>query len=320
MSWSDEQFAEWVSEATSQVEARLRTTIAAGNEFVNKAASYLVDAGGKRLRPVVVLTVGGLGLESDQADLDALIRAAIVVELTHVATLYHDDVMDEAELRRGTPTAHQRWGNSVAIMLGDYLLARASSVGATLGEDFMVYHAQAVSRLVQGQISELRGPKPGSDPLAHYLKVIANKTASLFAACARYGAMFAHLTPVQIEALTQFGEHFGTAFQLADDLLDITSERSGKPVGTDLLQGVPTLVSLLVKSQNRPEDTRLLSLLSAPVPPNDLEEALCLLRSHPAITQAQSQIHQAATQALYHLNSFPDQPATRSLTTLCTQL
>ncbi len=312
---TDEQFAAWAAEQVELVEDRLRQAVRTPYAYVEEAARYLMDLGGKRFRPALVVAAAGLG----EADTESMLSAAVVVELTHVASLYHDDVMDEAELRRGAPTAHRRWDNSMAIMVGDFLLAQASQIGARLGEDFMVFQAQTLARLVQGQIAEMRVPDPGADPIAHHLDVIANKTGALIAASARYGGMFAGLPAAQIEALTRYGEHLGLAFQLADDLLDIASEESGKRPGTDLREGVPTLATLLVKQAARPEDARLLSLLAGPVLEADVPEALALLRAHPALTEARSHVSDWAGKAAACLVDFPDNPATRALRLLCDQ-
>ena len=319
MSATDEQFAEWVAERGDRVEVRLRTTAHTSDRFVEQAARYLVEAGGKRLRPALAIAAGGFGLATGRLEEDHLIDAAVIVELTHVASLYHDDVMDEAELRRGAPTAHRQWGNSVAIMVGDFLLAQASVIGAKLGEAFMAYQGSTLARLVQGQIQELRGPDDGADPIEHHLNVVAGKTAALFGAAARYGAMFAGLPPTGVEALTQYGEHLGMAFQLADDLLDIVSDESGKRPGTDLREGVPTLVTLLVRQDNRPEDAGLLATLATPVPEADVPAALTALRAHPAVDQARAEVRRWADRAVACLVGFPDSAPTRALHTLCEQ-
>jgi len=316
---TDEQFAEWIAERTQRVQSRLVRTVETPYSFVETVARHLIDAGGKLFRPSLVIAAGGLGLEAGTVDEEGLIDAAVVVELTHVASLYHDDVMDEAEMRRGGPTAHLKYGNSVAIMAGDFMLAQASLVGAPLGIEFMTYQAGTLSRLVQGQIGELRGPEPGTDELTHHLNVVSNKTAALIAASVRYGGMFASLPSSQIEALTAYGENLGMAFQLADDLLDICSPTSGKTLGTDLREGVPTLTTFLIRRANRPEDARLLDLLSGPVAEADIPEALSLLQSNPAVDEARGQIQQWADQALSYIADFPDGAATRALRTLCDQ-
>ena len=319
MPLTDEQFTEWIAERTQRVEARLISTVHTPYSFVEEVARHLLDAGGKLFRPSLVIAAGGLGLEAGTVDEESLIDAAVVVELTHVASLYHDDVMDEAEMRRGGPTAHMKYGNSVAIMAGDFMLAQASLVGAPLGIEFMTYQAGTLSRLVQGQIGELRGPEPGTDELTHHLTVISNKTAALIAASVRYGGMFASLPAEQVEALTAYGENLGMAFQLADDLLDIFSPSTGKTLGTDLREGVPTLTTFLIRRAARPQDARLLELLSGPVAEADIPEALALLQANPAVDEARGQIQQWADQALSYIADFPDVAATRALRTLCTQ-
>jgi len=316
---TDEQFAEWIDERTQRVQSRLIQTVHTPYSFVEEAARHLLDAGGKLFRPSLTIAAAGLGIDAGTVDEESVIDAAVVVELTHVASLYHDDVMDEAEMRRGGPTAHMKYGNSVAIMVGDFMLAQASLVGAPLGIEFMTYQAGTLSRLVQGQIGELRGPEPGTDELTHHLTVISNKTAALIAAAVRYGGMFASLPIDQIEALTAYGENLGMAFQLADDLLDICSPDSGKTLGTDLREGVPTLTTFLIRRDARAEDARLLELLSGPVAECDIPEALFLLQSHPAVEEARAQIQQWADQALSQIADFPDVAATRALRALCDQ-
>ncbi|MCL2470604.1 MAG: polyprenyl synthetase family protein [Propionibacteriaceae bacterium] len=319
LSLTDEAFAQWIAEHNERVGVRLKETLRTPYSFVEEVATYLIDAGGKLFRPSLVFAAGGLGLESGSVDEEGLISAAVVVELTHVASLYHDDVMDEAALRRGGPTAHRKWGNSVAIMVGDFMLAQASLVGAKLGEEFMTYQAKTLSRLVQGQIGEMKGPEPDVDDLTHHLAVVSNKTAALIAAAARYGATFAGLPGDQVEALTQYGERLGMAFQLADDLLDILSDESGKQAGTDLREGVPTVATLLVQRQQRDEDARLLELLARPVAEADLPEALDLLRVHPAVAEARAHVKRWADEAATYLSGLDDGPAVRALRTLCEQ-
>ncbi|MCL2735016.1 MAG: polyprenyl synthetase family protein [Propionibacteriaceae bacterium] len=319
MPLTDEQFADWVADRVNDVVVRLHETVSTPNTFVEEVARYLPKAGGKMYRPALVMAVGGLGFDAGQVDVDALVDAAVVVELTHVASLYHDDVMDEAQVRRGQPTVNVNWCNSVAILAGDFMLAQASLVGAKLGVDFMAYQALTLSRLVQGQIAESRRPDPGVDPIDHHLGVLAGKTGALIAASARYGAVFAGLSPDQIDALTLYGERLGMAFQLADDLMDILSQESGKNLGTDLREGVPTLTTLLVQRARRPEDARLLDLLSGPVVVEDLPEALALLKAHPALVEARSEVRRWADSAETCLAPFPDSPATRVLHTLCEQ-
>jgi heptaprenyl diphosphate synthase len=230
-----------VSATLAAVEDALVANVASADPLVAEAARHLLDAGGKRFRPLLV----ALGAQFGDPDSDEITRAANVVELTHLATLYHDDVMDEAAVRRGAPSANARWGNSVAILVGDYLFARAADIAASLGPEAVHLQARTFARLVHGQIAETVGPR-GSDPIAHYLHVITEKTASLIATSARFGGLFSGAMPAHVEALARYGETIGIAFQLSDDLIDIVSEsmQSGKTPGTDLREGVPTLPML----------------------------------------------------------------------------
>ena len=189
--------------------------------------------------------------------------SACVVELTHLASLYHDDVMDEADLRRGAESADARWDNHVAILTGDFLFSKSSELTADLGADAVRIQARTFTRLVEGQILETLGPTEGQDPLEHYLRVVAGKTGSLIATSALYGARFSGAPKDVEEALTEYGEKVGVAFQLADDILDVAAETaaSGKTPGTDLREGVPTLPVLIAKRSTEPTDARLLELL-----------------------------------------------------------
>jgi heptaprenyl diphosphate synthase len=286
--------------------------------LVTEIARHLSTAGGKRFRPMLVVGAAGLGFDvHGQVDEEATIRAALVIELTHVASLYHDDVMDEAELRRGADSVNKRWGNSLAILTGDFIFSRASSIVASLGLDYAQFQADTFSRLVTGQIEELKGPTDGADPVAHHLRVIADKTASLIAASARFGGMVAELADDQLAALTRYGEALGTAFQLADDLIDIFAENSGKAIGTDLREGVPTLVTLFVQRAARPADARLRQLLSGPVAADDLAEALELLKVHPAVAGVRTAITAHAETARQELSHLPAGPAAEMLDALC---
>ena len=240
------------------VEQFLFDHAAGGFPFATETSRHLISAGGKRFRPILTLLASNYG---DPTRIE-IIKAAVVVELTHLATLYHDDVMDEAPLRRGVESANKRWGNSVAILTGDYLFAKSSLLLAELGPDAVRHQAMTFERLVVGQIMETEGPQGSEEPLTHYLKVVAEKTGSLFGLCARYGGYLSGAKPEIVETLVAFSEELGIAFQLADDVIDIesSSNQSGKTPGTDLREGVPTLVTLLVQQMNRPEDARLLSL------------------------------------------------------------
>jgi heptaprenyl diphosphate synthase len=248
-----------------------------------------------------------------------VIEAAVVCELTHVATLYHDDVMDEAPLRRGVESANNRWGNTVAILTGDYLFSKASDLLADLGPEAVRLQAKTFERLVIGQIQETQGPKNGADPLEHYLQVVADKTGSLIATSARFGAMLSGADASVVETLTKFGEKIGIAFQLADDVIDIASDssQSGKTPGTDLKEGVPTLVTLQIMKSNRSEDAALKKLLSAPMDDATVAQVIPQLRQHQALKDARIQLHQLADEAKALLVSLPQGSARSALENLC---
>ena len=227
--------------------------------------------------------------------------------------------MDEAPLRRGVESANNRWGNSVAILTGDYLFSKASDLLADLGPEAVRLQAKTFERLVIGQIQETQGPKNGVDPLAHYLQVVADKTGSLIAASARFGAMLAGADVEHIEILTAFGEKIGIAFQLADDVIDIASDssQSGKTPGTDLKEGVPTLVTLQIMRSNRAEDAELKALLSAPMDDATVARVIPQLRDHQAFGNAKTLLHQLADEARSLLTSLPQGPARCALENLC---
>ncbi len=312
----DPGLGERLTDGLARVESLLHESTRSEAPFVAEAAGYLVDAGGKRFRPMLVL----LAAEFGDPSRPEVIPAAVSVELTHLASLYHDDVMDEAPLRRGADSANARWGNSVAILTGDFLFARTSAILADLGPEAVRIQAHTFERLCLGQILETVGPDDGHDPVRHHIKVLADKTGSLIAASCRYGSLMAGADPATIETLARFGEGIGVAFQLADDLVDITSEseQSGKTPGTDLREGVPTLAALVALGGTDPADARLRDLLSRPLP-DDAEhaEALTLLRAHPALQEAQAQARQWAAQARDELAALPDIPARKALELLC---
>ena len=310
----DEDFTERVTGLLDRIEERLAQAAVAETAFVTQAAQHTINAGGKRFRPLLVVLAA---LLADEVDEDALVRAALVMELTHVASLYHDDVMDEAQVRRGEPSANHRWDNTVAILVGDFLFSRASSIVATLGTDYVELQAATFARLVQGQIAETRGPLEG-DPLDHYLRVLEDKTGSLIAASAIFGGMVAGVADTELAALAAYGEEIGVVFQLSDDIIDIASDDSGKTPGTDLRAGVPTLPILLARRSADPADARLLSLLEADLSADaDLTEALELMRSHPAMAEARREIHRRAEVARGYLAPLPEGPAKRALDALC---
>lgn len=307
-----------VQSGLDAVEELLTAQIDSPDQFVTEAGMHLVAAGGKRFRPVLVLLCAEFG-DPTAAD---IVPAAVVVEMTHLASLYHDDVMDEASMRRGAPSANARWDNSVAILVGDYLFARASSLVAGLGTEAVRIQADTFARLVRGQLRETQGPPAGMDPLRHYLDVVADKTGSLIATSALFGAKVSGADPAIQETLVEFGERIGAAFQLADDIIDIASDtaESGKTPGTDLREGVPTLPTLLAQRSTDPADERLRTLLSGPInDEDDVAWVLSTLRTHPALDEARSYVRHEADLARAQLAKLPAGTARDALADLCTQ-
>jgi heptaprenyl diphosphate synthase len=296
-----------------EVEKALYAHVQSRFPYVTEAASHLLDAGGKRFRPLLVLLAAEAG---EHPESDEVVTAACVVEVTHVGSLYHDDVMDEAELRRGSPSANARWDNLVAILTGDFLFAKSSELTAQLGADAVRIQAETFSRLVEGQILETVAPGPDEDALAHYLEVVAGKTGSLIATSARYGARFGGTSAEVEEALAAYGEIVGSAFQLSDDIIDIASdsEESGKTPGTDLREGVPTLPVLMAQRSTDPADARLLELLGSDLTDDAAHaETLALLRAHPAMDQARAYVLERTTEAKAKLGVLPDGPVRAAL-------
>ncbi|MEU6541317.1 polyprenyl synthetase family protein [Streptomyces sp. NPDC047000] len=288
--------------------------------FITQAAQHLVRAGGKRFRPLLVMLAARFG----DPYAPGVVPSAVVVELTHLATLYHDDVMDEAAVRRGVPSANARWGNSVAVLTGDFLFARASHILADLGPEAVRVQAEAFERLVTGQILETAGPADGRDPVEHYLDVLAGKTGSLVAVSCRFGAMMSGADETVVDVLTQYGERLGVAFQLADDVLDIASDshESGKTPGTDLREGIPTMPVLRLREMaardGRAEDIALRELLDSDLGDDARHaEALTALRAHPALQQARRDTVRYAQDARAALAPLRDCDAKAALVELC---
>jgi len=301
----------------AQVEEALHEAVQGDYPFATHAATHLLDAGGKRFRPLLTLLAAHLGPAPMHPN---VIKAATVVELTHLATLYHDDVMDEATLRRGAPSANAKWDNTIAILTGDFLFARASDILADLGPEAVRIQARTFERLVTGQIRETIGPEDGEDPIKHHLQVLADKTGSLIATSAKFGAMMAGAGYDTIDAVTRYGEAIGIAFQLSDDIVDIAAaqQESGKLPGTDLREGVTTLAALHVIDSQDPADAELRSYLAGPITDEDeLARALTLIRVHPGLDEARAESIRWAEDARRELRPLPSSSTVHSLETLC---
>jgi heptaprenyl diphosphate synthase len=298
------------------VEGRLRAAVQQADPLADDASRHLVEAGGKRVRPMLALLAAHLG-DPTRAE---VVEAAVVVELTHLATLYHDDVMDSAPLRRGAPSAHAVWGNTVAILTGDLLFARASTIVAGLGVEAVRIQAETFERLCLGQLHETIGPRDGEDPVEHYLQVLSDKTGSLIATSARFGAMFAGCDADVLAVLIAYGEKVGVAFQLADDVIDLASDgaTSGKTPGTDLREHVPTLPALLVRRQaatvGDAESLALVELLDGDLADDAvLADLVARLREHPATSAARVEASRWAQEAATALDPLPASAARDAL-------
>lgn len=308
---ADPALAERIAGRLDLVEDRLRAAAAYADELVDDAAHHLADAGGKRLRPMLTLLAAELG----DGTRDEVLSAAVVVELTHLASLYHDDVMDSAPLRRGAPAAHEVWGNSVAILVGDLLFSRASTTVADLGPEAVKIQAGTFERLCLGQLHESMGPAEGDDPVEHYLRVLADKTASLIATSARLGAMYGGCATEVVETVAAFGERIGVAFQLADDVIDLSLDGtlSGKTPGTDLREHVPTMPVLLLRERAardaRPEDVALVELLDSDLSADeDLARAVAALSAHEVVEQTRDRALALVDEAVALLAPLPAGP------------
>ena len=298
-----------------KVEAGLVEATTHADPVVKEAAAHLVNAGGKRVRPVLVMLAAELGDATKQEVFDA----AVVVELTHLATLYHDDVMDEAPTRRGVPTAHKVWGNNIAILTGDLLFARASKLASGLGEEIIRLQSVTFERLCLGQMHETVGPQPNDDAIAHYIQVMADKTGSLIAASAQIGLLIAGGDRKYEQPLVEFGEAIGVAFQLIDDVIDISEAGpSGKTPGTDLRAGVPTLPVLLLREAAKTETQarELLEEIEGDLSSDEkLQTVVAKLRSHPVTAKAEAEARAWAAKAISAIDSLPEGSVKNALVT-----
>ncbi|BBX27525.1 polyprenyl synthetase family protein [Mycolicibacterium alvei] len=314
--FGDAAFAADVRDSVARIEQLMSDELGKADELMAEAVQHLFQAGGKRFRPLFTVLAASLGPRPDDPEVAI---AAAVIELVHLATLYHDDVMDEAQMRRGAPSANARWGNNIAILAGDYLFATASRLVSLLGPDAVRVIADTFAQLVTGQMRETRGAAEHVDSVDHYLKVVYEKTACLIAASGRFGATFSGADDEQIERLHRLGGIVGTAFQISDDIIDIDSDpdESGKVPGTDLREGVHTLPVLYALRDSGPDSDRLRELLATPVERDeDVAEALTLLRRSSGMARAKETVAEYAAQARNELASLPAGPGRDALATL----
>jgi heptaprenyl diphosphate synthase len=319
---SDRGLAAAIDRGLDQVEADLMAEVTFADEIANVTGRYLLNAGGKRVRPMLALLTAHLG----GGAVPDVVTAAAAIEITHLASLYHDDVMDDADKRRGVPSAQTVWGNSVAILTGDLLFARASQLMARLGERAIRLQANTFERLVLGQLHETVGPRPGEDPIAHYIQVLADKTGSLIAAAAQAGVVFSGAPSEYEQPLIEFGEKIGVAFQLIDDVIDLSPqpEETGKVPGTDLRAGVATLPLLRLRAL-AVTDTSAAELLGRldedafgsadeAVPTAAADAAITALREHPVTADTLAEAHRWAEDAVRALTPLPDGSVKKALT------
>lgn len=308
-----------VESGLERVEEHLAVELKVGDSLADTTSRYLYEAGGKRLRPMLSILTAQLGSGVN----DDVIAGAVALEMTHLGSLYHDDVMDEADRRRGVPSAHAVWGNSVAILTGDLLFSRASQLMATIGERAIRLQADTFERLVLGQMHETVGAQAGDDPVEFYLQVLSDKTGSLIAAAAETGVVFSDAPDEYAAPVREFGERVGVAFQLLDDVIDLSAdaEETGKVPGTDLRAGVPTMPYLLLGRAGDPASQALkatidhgVARISDGTDPEILDGPLASLREHPVTEATRALAHEWADRAVAALSPLPDGPVRDALT------
>jgi len=308
---ADARVVDDVDRGLDELEARLDAHLRVADPVADAVTRYLLEAGGKRARPLLLLLTAHLGSGVD----DDVLSAAEVVEITHLASLYHDDVMDEADTRRGVPSTHTVWGNSVAILAGDLLFARAGQIAAPLGREVAVLQARTFERLCLGQLHETLGPGD-ADAVAHYLQVLADKTGSLIAAAAELGVVVSGADDAYREPLRLFGERIGVAFQIVDDVIDLSADpETGKDQGNDVRAGVATLPVLLLAKRDDEASARLHARLESPADDADLAAAVAELATHPVVDETIAEAERWQRSALEALAPLPRGTVRRGLET-----
>lgn len=337
---SEKAMVRAIDDGLERIEAALEHEVQFAAPVADVSTRYLLEAGGKRVRPMLTLLTSQLG----DGVIDDVVTAAAAIEITHLGSLYHDDVMDDSERRRGVPSAQTVWGNSVAILTGDLLFARASQLMAQLGERAIRLQAGTFERLVLGQLHETVGAQPDDDPVEHYIQVLADKTGSLIAAAAQAGVVFSNADPAYEQPIVDFGEKIGIAFQLVDDVIDLSPQpaETGKVPGTDLRAGVVTLPLLRLRemattdaasaallerierdvlppaagtngASDDPHDTN--TLASRVVPSKEaVDSVVAELREHPATQQTLAEAHAWARDAVQALDVLPEGGVKKALT------
>jgi len=298
-----------------RVERAMLDAVRTPDDYLTEIASHLISAGGKRLRPVMTIVSSLVGDSVPGAASDEVIQGGIACELVHLGSLYHDDVMDESTTRRGVETVNAKWGNLQAILAGDFLLARASEIAASLGTEVAGLLARTIGQLCEGQIEELRFTYKPERPLDSYLASIEGKTASLYSTAARVGGLVAGLDRAMIDSLTRYGTAYGMVFQIVDDILDITSTDAelGKPAGHDMVEGVYTLPVMHTLAAGGPAADELRRLLGRPLGRRKQKRALDVVRSGDGVQRAIATAREFVDRAEQACDSLPQTPATGAL-------
>ncbi|SDS53127.1 polyprenyl synthetase family protein [Corynebacterium timonense] len=316
MDLGDAELNRRIAEGMGSVEAELRERLSVGEEFITDKVTHLVKAGGKRFRPLVALLCSEFGANPGAPK---VVKGAVIAEMVHLATLYHDDVMDEADKRRGVDSANHRWGNTVAILAGDILFAHASRIMSEIDTETVRHFADTFAQLVTGQMRETVGPR-GADPVEHYLKVIEEKTGVLIASSGYLGARLSGAEDAVVRHCEAIGGAIGMVFQIVDDIIDIfsTTAESGKVPGTDLREGVFTLPVLYALREDSPAAEELRGLLTGPLERDeDVARALELIARTKGREHALNDVHRYLSLATWHLDALPDIPANQALRQLC---
>ncbi len=296
-----------------RVEDELRAAVRAPTPALTEMAGHLIGAGGKRVRPLFAVAAAACAAGADGPASVEVVRGGVSVELVHLGSLYHDDVIDEAVTRRGVESVNSRWGNLRAILAGDFLLAKASEIAASLGTEVAGLLAATIGRLCEGEVLELQDAYQVDRTEAAYLASIEGKTASLLSAACRIGAIVGGLPRAEIDRLTEFGTAYGMAFQIVDDILDVvaTDEQLGKPAGHDLVEGAYNLP--VIRALTGPEGDELRTILGTPIEGAAWERARTLVRRGDGVPQAVEVAGEHVARAVDLLAPLGDRPAAVAL-------
>ncbi len=301
-----------MDEDLERIEREIHLAVQTPDPYLTEIASHLVLAGGKRLRPVVAIAAAQIGgaLASDD-----VVRGGVACELVHLGSLYHDDVIDESDTRRGVETVNAKWGNLQAILAGDFLLSKASEIAASLGTEVAGLLARTIGWLCQGEVEQLRHTYDVARSEESYLSSITGKTATLFGTAARIGGIVAGFDRPVIDTLTDWGSSFGMVFQIVDDILDITgtTERLGKPAGHDMVEGVYTLPVLRTLAMDHSVGDELAALLGKPLDTAERDKALAVVRANEGVESAATTARRFVAEAEAACDDLPPGPATVAL-------